>query len=198
MPFQRPLLLQGGMEDHSSREQVHARSGIPICPHRRGGTGGGRRPCKNLTIAVDHRPLLKIFGDRSLDISNTRLRNLKEKTLRYRFTMSYIPGVKNRAPDTLSRHPSGTTLPDKMHLQDDISALSVQQHPQVRIPSQLMTGSHSVSSDEDPMETKLQESLISALSATTITTWEEVQTATSSECPHYWTPSRTDGQTPDS
>ena len=137
--------------------------------------------CKNLTIAVDHRPLLKIFGDRSLDISNTRLRNLKEKTLRYRFTMSYIPGVKNRAPDTLSRHPSGTTSPDKMHLQDDISALSVQQHPQVRIPSQLMTGSHSVSSDEDPMETKLQESLISALSATTITTWEEVQTATSSD-----------------
>ena len=40
--------------------------------------------CKNLIIAVDHRPLLKIFGDRSLDhISNTRLRNLKERTLRY-------------------------------------------------------------------------------------------------------------------
>ena len=34
-----------------------------------------------LTIAVDHRPLLKIFGDWSLDhISNTRHRNLKEKT----------------------------------------------------------------------------------------------------------------------
>ncbi len=33
--FLRPLLLQGGMEDHSSREQVHACSGIPICPHRR-------------------------------------------------------------------------------------------------------------------------------------------------------------------
>ena len=59
--------------------------------------------CKNLTIAVDHQPLLKIFGDRSLDhISNTRLRNLKEKTLRYRFQMVHILGVKNRAPDTLS------------------------------------------------------------------------------------------------
>lgn len=45
--------------------------------------------CKDLTIAVDHRPLLKIFGDRSLDnINNTRLRNLKEKTLRYRFKMA--------------------------------------------------------------------------------------------------------------
>ena len=40
------------------------------------------------TVAVDHRPLLKIFGDRFLNhIFNTRLRNLKEKTLRYHFKM---------------------------------------------------------------------------------------------------------------
>ena len=33
--------------------------------------------CKHLIVAVDQRPLLKIFGDRSLDyICNTRLRNL--------------------------------------------------------------------------------------------------------------------------
>ena len=54
--------------------------------------------CNNLMIAVDHKPLLKIFGDRSLDqISNPRLRNLKENTLRYHFKMVHIPGVKNRA-----------------------------------------------------------------------------------------------------
>ena len=36
--------------------------------------------CEELIIAVDHKPLLKIFGVRSLDqISNTRLRNIKEK-----------------------------------------------------------------------------------------------------------------------
>ena len=80
--------------------------------------------CNNLTIAVDHRPLLKIFGDRSLDqISNTRLRNLKEKTLRYRFKMAHIPGVKNRAPDTLSRHPTGDQNPPKMVLHDDIHGI---------------------------------------------------------------------------
>ena len=34
--------------------------------------------CKDLIIAVDHKPLLKVFGDRALDdISNNRLRNLK-------------------------------------------------------------------------------------------------------------------------
>ena len=39
--------------------------------------------CKDLIIAVDHKPLLKLFGDRSLDaICNSQLRNLKEKTLR--------------------------------------------------------------------------------------------------------------------
>ena len=36
--------------------------------------------CQDLIVAVDHKPLLKLFGDRSLqDIPNTRLRNLKEK-----------------------------------------------------------------------------------------------------------------------
>ena len=37
--------------------------------------------CDNLIIAVDHKPPLKLLGDRSLEnIPNARLRNLKEKT----------------------------------------------------------------------------------------------------------------------
>ncbi|KAK3797543.1 hypothetical protein RRG08_054573 [Elysia crispata] len=36
--------------------------------------------CPNLINAVDHKPLLKVFSD-----PNPRLRNLKEKTLKYRF-----------------------------------------------------------------------------------------------------------------
>ena len=40
--------------------------------------------CSDLILAVDHKPLLKTFGDRSLDdIPNPRLRSLKEKPLRY-------------------------------------------------------------------------------------------------------------------
>ena len=78
--------------------------------------------CNNLTLAVDHKPLLKIFGDRSLDeISNTRLRNLKEKTLGYRFRVIHIPGVKHRAADAISRHPTGE--PVKMDLPDDVAPL---------------------------------------------------------------------------
>ena len=38
--------------------------------------------CENLTVAVDHKPLLGILGEKSLDdIDNTILENLKEKTL---------------------------------------------------------------------------------------------------------------------
>ena len=79
--------------------------------------------CSNLIIAVDHKPLLKVFGDRSLEeITNARLRNLKEKTLRYRFRMVHIPGVRHKATDAVSCHPTGTTKPDLLVLLDDIAA----------------------------------------------------------------------------
>lgn len=78
--------------------------------------------CPNLTIAVDHKPLLKVFGDRSLeDIPNPRLRNLKEKTLRYHFRIIHIPGVRHAAADGVSRHPVGKATP--LQLPDDIAAL---------------------------------------------------------------------------
>ena len=71
--------------------------------------------CKNLTIAVDHRPLLKIFGDRSLDhICNTRLRNLKEKTTSKWFTYRasktglLIPSQDN--PQVITTHPKWSSM----------------------------------------------------------------------------------------
>ena len=68
--------------------------------------------CRDLIIAVDHKPLLKILSDRSLeDIPNNRLRNLKERTLRYQFRITYIPGSKHKAAYALSRYPIGTVEP---------------------------------------------------------------------------------------
>ena len=76
--------------------------------------------CSDLTVVVDHKPLLKIPGDRSLaDLPNARLRNLKEKTLRFKFDVRFIPGVKNRVPDAASRYPTGT--PVGMILPDDVT-----------------------------------------------------------------------------
>ena len=65
--------------------------------------------CKDLIIAVDHKPLLKVFSDRSLhDINNTRLLNLKEKTLQFRFNIIHVPGIRHAAADALSRHPTSS------------------------------------------------------------------------------------------
>ena len=93
--------------------------------------------CPDLTIAVDHKPLLKIFGDRSLnDIPNNRLRNLKEKTLRYKFDMIHVPGVKHKAADATSRHPTGKPNPEMMILPDDISSIC-EKHEEKQFPSSI-------------------------------------------------------------
>ena len=75
--------------------------------------------CSDLTIAVDHKPLIGLFTQRSLeDIPNARLRNLKEKTLPYRFQMVHVAGVKNKVADCLSRSPSEEA--EHMDLTDDM------------------------------------------------------------------------------
>ena len=66
--------------------------------------------CPNLIVVTDHKPLVKIFGDRTLDeISNTRLFRLKQRTLPWYFEVTYLPGKTNHAADATSRHPSPLT-----------------------------------------------------------------------------------------
>lgn len=78
--------------------------------------------CSNLIVAVDHKPLLKVFGDRSLeDIHNPRLLNLKEKTLQFRFRMIHIPGVRHAAADAVSRHPISKS--EQLSLPDDVAGI---------------------------------------------------------------------------
>ncbi|XP_063889336.1 uncharacterized protein LOC135116054 [Scylla paramamosain] len=69
--------------------------------------------CPNLIIVTDHRPLMKLLGDRELkDIGNPRLFALKEKTLQYRFQIKYLPWKRNSAADFLSRYPALREPPD--------------------------------------------------------------------------------------
>ncbi|KAK5915526.1 hypothetical protein CesoFtcFv8_001108 [Champsocephalus esox] len=61
----------------------------------------------NLVVVTDHKPLVKIFGDRTLDeITNSRLFRLKQRTLPWRFDIVHLPGKSNYAADATSRHPS--------------------------------------------------------------------------------------------
>ena len=63
--------------------------------------------CDNLLLVVDHKPLVRIFGDRRLDeIENDQLYRLKRKTLRWRFEIEYQPGKIHFLADAVSRNPS--------------------------------------------------------------------------------------------
>ena len=62
--------------------------------------------CRDLMIIADHQPLVSILGDRELaDITNPRLSKLKEKTLRYRFSIQHNPRKWHRGSDAVSRGP---------------------------------------------------------------------------------------------
>ena len=136
--------------------------------------------CSDLVIAVDHKPLLKLFGDRCLeDIPNPRLRNLKERTLRYRFRMAYIPGIRNQTSDALSRHPSGSRSPVRLHLQDDIQSPSSNCRGGPSTPPDTVHPVHC--STCTPQEGDgLPVALCSALSATPIG-WEQLQITTTED-----------------
>ena len=130
--------------------------------------------CGDLVVAVDHKPLLKLFGDRCLkDIPNPRLRNLKERTLRYRFRMTYIPGARNQTSDALSRHPSGPRSPVRLHLQDDVQSPSSSCHGGPSTPPDTV---HCALQEGDGLPV----ALCSALSATPIG-WEQLQIATTED-----------------
>ena len=63
--------------------------------------------CNDLLVVTDHKPLVKILGDRTLDeISNTRTFRLKQRTLPWSFDIAHLPGKTNSAADATSRHPS--------------------------------------------------------------------------------------------
>ena len=66
--------------------------------------------CDNLLVVTDHKSLVKILGDRTLDeITNTRLFRLKQRTLPWRFEIEHMPGNTNKAADATSRYPSPST-----------------------------------------------------------------------------------------
>ena len=77
--------------------------------------------CDDLFVATDHKPLIKIFGDRTLDeITNSRLFRLKQRTLPWRFKIMHLPGKTNHAADAASRNPTAfrSTSGSELSVQD--------------------------------------------------------------------------------
>ena len=133
--------------------------------------------CTDLIIAVDHKPLLKLFGNRSLDdIPNPRLRNLKEKTLRYRFRIVHVPGMRNKAADAVSRHPCGDKNPEKLDLPDDNAF--VVEHTPPSIHHDILTGIRTMVRDS---KTTTAQTRLAALDSLRVITWDRVREATASD-----------------
>ena len=83
--------------------------------------------CPNLLVAVDHKPLIKIFNDRALEsINNPRILQMKEKTLMYNFRIVHIPGKFNEAPDAASRYPTRSDGEDGGIDQESSEAASIE------------------------------------------------------------------------
>ena len=58
-------------------------------------------------VSVDHKPLLKVFGDKPLEeITNPRLQKFKEKAMMYKFQIKHTPGKDNAGADAASRYPN--------------------------------------------------------------------------------------------
>ena len=57
-----------------------------------------------LLVTVDHQSLIPILGDQSFaEIPNPCLYRMKEKCLKFRFNIHYLPGKINDAQDCMSR-----------------------------------------------------------------------------------------------
>ena len=77
--------------------------------------------CDTLLVATDHKPLVKLFGDRTLDeISNTRLFRLKQRSLPWKFTVQYVPGKLNPFADATSRYPATEGLEEEEVSRTDV------------------------------------------------------------------------------
>ena len=63
--------------------------------------------CSKLYVVTDHKPLLKLLGNRRLDeIPNPRLFRLKQRTLLWDFHILHRPGKQNQFADAMSRRPN--------------------------------------------------------------------------------------------
>ena len=141
--------------------------------------------CSDLIVVVDHKPLLRVFTDRSLEaIANPRLRNLKEKTLRYRFRMMHIPGARHKAADAMSRHPTGSSCPPILELPDDVSSvIDINNLPSLGSLTHSFLAGIRIADDYLPhgLEYHIQESHTAALNCLQAVTWDRVRLVTASD-----------------
>ena len=61
---------------------------------------------ENFTVITDHRPLLSILNNQTLEqVTSPRIQRLKERLMRYNFTAEWRQGKNHHFPDALCHYP---------------------------------------------------------------------------------------------
>ena len=157
-----------------------------------------------LTLAVDHKPLIAILGQKNelADILNPRLMNFKLKSMAYSFTPVHIAGKKHVVPDTLSRRSDSPALSAEKPPSKPPQCVNVlPEYEETFGPPQWVStpfvtavnGQDSYSELEDEIEslyTGYAVSVVASIASSapdgghSVITWEQLQTACN-DCPVY-------------
>ena len=122
--------------------------------------------CNDLIVVVDHKPLTKLLGDKTLDeIPNPRLFRLKQRTLPWAFEIYWMPGKSNSFSDATSRNPAPSMTEEE--IDDFVSMINV------NLEDSALSYSDGLSNIIATFKSELNK--VSAI------TWERVQEATFSE-----------------
>lgn len=60
---------------------------------------------KNFHIETDHKPLVSLLGNKNLNELPPRIQRVRMRLLRFKYTISHVPGKSLVVADTLSRAP---------------------------------------------------------------------------------------------
>ena len=73
-------------------------------------------------IHTDHKPLIPLFDDKNLDELPIRVQRFRLRMMRYKFTISHVPGTSLQVADALSRAPCSNAMPTDVLLQTETAA----------------------------------------------------------------------------
>ena len=73
-------------------------------------------------IHTDHKPLVPLFGSKNLEELPVRVQRFRLRMMRFKFTISHIPGKNLLLADALSRAPISEAVNEDLFLQQETAA----------------------------------------------------------------------------